>query len=74
MTEFYLLKMVRGVRCDEVFQFLVEAESAEIAREAAATRAGDEGLTTWLSPELSTCEPLELHHKARIVIRHLCSG
>lgn len=74
MTEFYLLRMVRGVRCDEVQQFLVEAESVEVAREIAGGRSGDEGPTTWLSPELSTCELLELHHETRMVIRHLCSG
>ena len=72
--EFYLLKMIRDVRCDEVCEFLVEADSAEVAREIAATRAADEGLSTWLSPELSTCESLKLHHEPRIVIRNLCSG
>jgi len=73
MTEFYLLETVEPLKWDEVFQFLVEADSAEAAREIAAGRSAHEGISTWLDPELSTCEPLKLHNESRILIRYIVS-
>ena len=71
--EFYLLETIEPLKWDEVFQFLIEAESAEAAREIAAGQSANEGISTWLNPELSTCEPLRLRGESRILIRYIVS-
>lgn len=38
--------------------FLIEATSAQEARELAAEQAADEGAEAWLKEEYSTCSPL----------------
>jgi hypothetical protein len=55
---------------DEAHGFVVAARSPHTARKLAAQKHGDEGETTWLRPEYSTCTEIG-DTKERIRVPHV---
>lgn len=54
---------------DKAFGFVVAAPDEEIARNLAASDAGDEGSNAWLDDAQSMCIELEAAGECRIIIR-----